>query len=90
MQGCEVIFESHESIVQGSIVYNRIESLIHTPGWVMNNNLIADGPGSSTVGIENCTNRCLINWSQPAWINGKTKEHRQSHQITMTIQCSLK
>jgi hypothetical protein len=90
LKGCEVVYESHESIVPGSRVYHQFESFIHTPGWVINNSLVADGPGSSTVGIENENNRCLINWSQHAWINEKTKEHRQSSQIKMIIQCSPK
>jgi hypothetical protein len=56
----------------------------------MNNNLVADGPGSSTVGIENENNRCLINWSQHAWIDEKTGAHRQSSQIKISVQCSQK
>ena len=90
LQGCEVVYRSHESMVPGSRVYERFESFIHTPGWVINNNLVADGAGSSTFGIENDTNRCLINWSQHAWIDEKTKEHRQSSQIKMIVQCSRK
>ena len=89
-QGCEVVYESRESLVSGSKVYDQVESFIHTLGWSINNNLVADGPGSSTVGIENEMNRCLINWSQPAWIDEKTKEHRQSSQIKMIVQCSPK
>ena len=90
LQGCEVVYESHESMVPGSRVYDQFESFIHTPGWSINNNLVADGPGSSTVGIENEMNRCLINWSQHAWVDEKTKEHRQSSQIKMIVQCSPK
>ena len=90
LQGCEVVYESHESLVSGSRVYDQFESFIHTSGWLMNNNLIADGPGSSTVGIENENNRCLINWSQHAWIDEKTKGYRQSSQIKMVVQCSPK
>ena len=90
LQGCEVVYESHESLVSGSKVYDQFESFIHTLGWSINNNLVADGPGSSTVGIENEMNRCLINWSQHAWIDEKTKEHRQSSQIKIVLQCSPK
>jgi len=90
LQGCEVVYESHESLVSGSRVYDQFESFIHTPGWLIKNSLVADGPGSSTVGIENENNRCLINWSQHAWIDEKTKEHRQSSQIKMIVQCSPK
>ena len=90
IQGCEVVYESQESLVSGSRVYDQFERFIHTPGWFMNNNLVADGPGSSTVGIENENNRCLINWSQHTWIDEKTGEHRQSSQIKMIVQCSPK
>jgi hypothetical protein len=58
LQGCEVVYESHESLVSGSKVYDQFESFIHTLGWSINNNLVADGPGSSTVGIENDNNHC--------------------------------
>ena len=90
MQGCEVFYESHVSQVSGSKVYELYESFTQDPDWVINGNLVADGPGSSTVGIEKDNNRCLINWSQHAWIDEETKEHRQSSQIKMIVQCSLK
>jgi hypothetical protein len=90
LQGCEVVYESHEPFVSGSRVYDQFESFTHTPGWSIKNNWVADGPGSSTVGIENDNNRCLINWSQHAWVDEKTKEHRQSSQIKMIVQCSPK
>ena len=90
LQGCEVVYESHEALVSGSRVYDQFESFIHTPGWLINNNLVADGPGSSTVGIEKKNNRCLINWPQHAWIDEKTKGHRQSSQIKIVVQCSPK
>ena len=90
LQGCEVVYESQESLVSGSRVYDQFESFIHTPGWFINNNLVADGPGSSTIGIENENDRCLINCSQHAWIDEKTREHRQSSQIKMIVQCSPK
>ena len=90
MQGCEVFYESHVSQVSGSKVYELFKSFTKDPGWVVNGNLVADGPGSSTVGIEKDNNRCLINWSQHAWIDAETKEHRQSSQIKVIVQCSPK
>jgi len=48
------------------------------------------GPGSSTVGIKKDNNRCLINWTQHAWVDEKTKEHSQSSQIKVIVQCSPK
>jgi hypothetical protein len=89
-RGCEVYYESHVSLVSGSEVYELFESFTRDSGWVINGNLVADGPGSSTVGIEKGNNRCLINWTQHAWIDEETKEHRQSRQIKMIVQCSPK
>jgi hypothetical protein len=90
LQGCEVFYESHVSLVSGSKVYELFESFTRDPEWVINENLVADGPGSSTFGIEKGNNRCLINWTQHAWIDEETKEYRQSKQIKMIVQCSPK
>jgi len=90
LQGCEVVYESHISLVQGQDVYKLFESFFHSPNWTINNNFIADGPGSSTLGIENKTNRCLLNWSQHAWVDEETNEQKQSNQIIIIIQCSAK
>jgi hypothetical protein len=75
--------------------YNKLSQLPHlrltlSNDGFKNGNLVADGPGSSTVGIEKDNNRCLINWSQHAWIDEETKKHRQSRQIKMIVQCSPK
>jgi len=48
LEGCEVVYESHESMIPGSRVYDLFESFIHTPGWIVNNNLAADGPGAQS------------------------------------------
>ena len=89
-KGCEVFYKSHVSLVSGSKVYELIESFTKEPDWLINNNFVADGPGSSTVGIEKGNNRCLINWSQHSWIDEETKGYRQSKQIKMIVQCSPK
>ena len=88
--GCEIIFKSHESIVSGDKVYNTFQSFINAPGWVIDNKLSADGPGSSSVTIEKNKNWCTILWSQHAWIDEKTGEHKQSSNIEMIIQCTSK
>ena len=88
--GCEIIFESHESIISGNAVYNTFESFINSPGWTIDNNLSADGPGSSSVSIENNKNKCTILWSQNAWIDEESGEQRQSSDIEMIIQCTSK
>jgi hypothetical protein len=89
-QGCEIIFKSHESIVSGHKVYDTFQSIINGQGWTKDNNLIADGPGSSSVGIEKDISKCAIHCSQHAWIDENTGEHGQSSDIEMIIQCSSK
>lgn len=73
----------------GSVIMNKI-ILLSVSFLLFNNNYFADGPGSSTVGIENKMNRCLLNWSQYAWIDEETNEQKQSDQINITVQCSVK
>ena len=88
--GCEILYESNISLVPGTDVYKLFESLTYRPNWTINNNFIADGPGSSTVAIENKVNRCLVNWSQHAWIDEVTNEQKQSGQIKIIVQCPVK
>ncbi len=90
LNGCEVIYESNVSMVAGSKVFELFESLKQTPGWAINNDLVADGPGSSSMGIENETHRCLINWQQFSWIDEETQQYEQSSDIKMVVQCFLK
>jgi hypothetical protein len=87
LKGCEVIFESNESRVSGEIVYQKFQSFTNWQGWYINENLCADGAGSSTVVIENNQNRCILNWSQPSWIDEKSNEYRQSENINLVVQC---
>ena len=88
INGCEVAFETDESMVSGKVVHQKFEAFIKLKGWSFNEKLIADGPGSSIVGIENDGNRCLINWSQHSWIDEKTGKIKQSYQIRIVVQCS--
>jgi hypothetical protein len=88
LRGCEVIYESNESMIPGKIVYQKFQSFTNLHGWSINKNLMADGPGSSTVVIENNQNRCILNWSQPAWIDEKSNEYRQSENIKLVVQCT--
>ena len=88
--GCEIIFKSHESIISGDEAYETFQSFINAPGWMIDNKLSADGPGSSSIGIENDRSKCTIHWSQHAWIDEKSGEQRQSSDIEMIIQCSSK
>jgi len=90
LQGCEIVYESDISLVPGTDVYKLFESLIYCPNWIIHNNFISGGPGSSTVGIENKMNRCLLNWSQHAWLDEETNEQKQSNQIKIIVQCSDK
>ena len=90
LDGCEIVFQTNESLVSGDKVNDLYNELINSDGWTQNNDYAADGPGSSLIGIENDGYRCLINWSQHAWLDDKTNEIKQSDQIKMGIQCSLK
>lgn len=87
MNGCEIVFESDESTVSGDIVYQKFESFINWPGWVMDNTKCADGPGSSIVGIENDRNSCMVLWEQQAWID-ENHEHQQSDEMKLIVQCA--
>ena len=88
LDGCEVVYESNESLVSGDSVHNLYIKFVKAEGWKQNNKSGADGPGSSLVGIEKDTHRCLISWSQHAWLDDKTNEVKQSDLIKMVIQCS--
>ena len=90
LTGCEVLFESDKSIVSGEIVYQKFQSFTTWQGWSINENLLADGPGSSTVGIENDQNRCTLHWSQHAWIDEESNKLRKSEHIKLIIQCTSK
>ena len=88
--GCEIVFQTNESMASGTEAHDLYVELIHSDGWTQNNDYAADGPGSSLAGIENDGYRCLINWSQHAWLDDKTDEIKRSDQIKMVIQCSSK
>ena len=88
--GCEIVFKSHDSIVASDKVNDTFQSFINSPGWAIDNSLSADGPGSSSIGIENDKSKCTILWSQHAWIDDKSGEHRQSSDIEMVIQSKSK
>ena len=88
--GCEISFKSHASVVSGDKVYDTFQSFINSPGWAIDNKLSADGPGSSSVTIQNDKNKCTLLWSQHAWIDEKTGEHKQSSDIEMIMQCTQK
>ena len=76
-------------MVSGDKVYEIFQSFINAPDWVIDDKLCADGPGSSSVTIENDKNRCTLLWSQHSWIE-ESGEHRQSSDIEMIIQCTTK
>ena len=88
ISGCEVEFKSHASKVPGDKVFERFESLTHTPGWVTDN--VADGPGTSTVVVEREKSRCFLHWSQHSWVDEESKEVKQSQDIEVMIQCFSK
>jgi len=89
LKGCEVIYESNVSIISGEIVYQKFQAFTHLQGWTINENFMADGPGSSTVVIENNQNRCILNWSHHSWIDEQSNEYRQSENIKLIVQCTF-
>ena len=88
LKGCEVIFESDESIVSGEVVFLKFQSFTNWQDWSINENLSADGPGSSTIVIENNQDKCILHWSQHSWIDEKSNEYRQSENIKLIVQCT--
>ncbi len=86
--GCEVVFESHISILPADEARRKYEDLIKSPGWKLNEMLSADGPGASTAAVEKRGERCALHWSQHAWIEEATHENRQSEDIRILVQCS--
>jgi hypothetical protein len=86
--GCEATLDTDEPKVSGKVVYQKYESIINWQGWSINEKLIADGPGSSTAGIEKGSYRCLVNWSQPSRVDENTGEIKQSDQSKIVVQCS--
>ena len=90
LKGCEVIFESDESMVPGEVVYLKFQSFANWQGWYSDENLVADGPGSSTIETENNQNKCILHWSQHAWIDEHSNEYRQSENIELIVQCTSK
>lgn len=86
--GCEVVFESHTSVLPGEDARRKFEELVRSPGWKLNEMLSADGPGSSTVAVEKRGERCALHWSRHAWIEAASTEDRQSEDIRILVQCS--
>jgi hypothetical protein len=58
--------------------------------YEINYSLSADDPGSSSIVIESYKSKCTILWSQHAWIDDESGEHRQSSDIEMILQCTSK
>lgn len=86
--GCEVVFESHTSVLSEEDARRKFDELITSPGWKVNEMLSADGPGSATVALEKRGERCALHWSRHAWIEAATHQDRQSEDIRILVQCS--
>ena len=90
INGCKIVFESDESIISGDVVYQKFQTLSKWKGWSIYENFGADGPGSSTIGIENDQNKCILHWSQHSWIDEESNQIKQSDQIKLIVQCLKK
>jgi hypothetical protein len=86
--GCEVVFESHTSVLSEEDARRKFDELITSPGWKVNEMLSADGPGSATVALEKRGERCALHWSRHAWIEAATHQDRRSEDIRILVQCS--
>ncbi|MDH3271746.1 MAG: hypothetical protein OEN56_10455 [Gemmatimonadota bacterium] len=86
--GCEVEFETHDSLSAGSIpdLFATPDSELYGEGWRMSDGVGADGAGSGIHGIERGDDVCVIRWEQPAYIDDDG-EFVQSDRFRMWIQC---
>ncbi len=88
--GCEVRFVTNIRLVPDRNVipnFSAQESTdLYLEGWRMNNSYAADGPGSSSFGIEKGKTLCLIMDHQPAYLDEK-EGIIQSETITIVVQC---
>lgn len=87
--GCELMFESNDSLLGDAEVpdfdaYPGSEMV--GLGWETTEGIRADGPGSGIFGIESEDARCIVRWSQPAYIDDDGI-FVQSDIFSMTIQC---
>ncbi len=87
--GCEIRFETNDSIRGGAVVpgFDAIDgSEMQRLGWRPSTGIGADGPGSGVFGIEKDTVACIVRWAQPAYIDDDG-EFVESETLNMTIQC---
>ena len=86
--GCEVVLETHTSLLPSEDGRRQFEQLLKAPGWKLNELLVADGPGSSSAALEYRNERCSLHWSQNAWVEDRTHETRDGDEIRIIVQCS--
>jgi hypothetical protein len=46
LDGCEIVFQTNESMVSWDKVHDLYNEMINSDGWTQNNDYAADGPGS--------------------------------------------
>ncbi|TFG65296.1 MAG: hypothetical protein E4H28_04380 [Gemmatimonadales bacterium] len=88
-RGCEVQFETHDSLPRTAPVpdFDALpDSEMYRVGWRMSEGIGADGAGSGIFGIEKDSVLCIVRWARPAYLaddGGIVK----SETFSMTIQC---
>lgn len=91
--GCEVRLVTNNTLLSGKEVpafHATADTALYRKGWRENHAFVADGPGSSVVGLENGPVLCLVSHDQPAYVEDKTGEIIQSETLTITVQCRRK
>lgn len=90
VQGCEVAFETNDSIRNGAIAPTFLADPgtdMYLAGWRMIPEIGADGAGSGIHGIRRGPARCVVRWEQAAYIDDDGT-FVESDTLTMLIQCT--
>lgn len=88
-EGCEVAFETNDSIRAGSVAPDLFAdpgTSMYLAGWRMSDGIGADGAGSGIHGVERGSVLCVIRWEQPAYIDDDGS-FVESGTLNMWIQC---
>ena len=90
-KGCEVEFVTNDSLSIDhdlpDFIFSFQTSELYDEGWRYNENYVADGPGTSLLGIQKEDTLCLISYAQPASLMEPEKIVTEKN-ITIEVQCS--
>ena len=86
---CEVAFETDDSTLAGGTAPDfsaEPGTDLYQAGWRTIPEILADGPGSGVFGLQNASARCVVEWTQPAYIDDDGA-FVQSDTLSIRIQC---